>query len=179
MGGHTDVPPDPSHLRGDGTTSLAAWTPQNLPQAPLGTSSQAEPISSRGLGQSCPHPVVPECHLSRWYLRAISGFTFVKYLYIEVSDRHLAQLNLQAFHCAIQNIPPFFWTYFPLGLENWHTGQKNTALPCFSSKPSRWYWIRSKRYLRSINDSIFPLFNESNHKICSTFCQLDTQHLSL
>jgi len=39
------------------------------------------------------------------------------------------QLNLQAFHLGIQNIPPFFWEYLFLGLLASHKGQWNTHLP--------------------------------------------------
>ncbi len=76
-----------------------------------------------GFGQSWRLPVVPEFHLSLWYLLDISGLIFSRYRYIEVIGKHFIQLNLQAFHWGIQNIPPFFWTYFPCGLENWQRGQ--------------------------------------------------------
>ena len=60
MGGYDAVPFNASYSRGDGDSTNAAGTAENLPQTPVETPVRALSLLSLGLGQSCPLPVVPE-----------------------------------------------------------------------------------------------------------------------
>ena len=60
MGGNDAFPFNASHSRRNGDSTNAAGTAKNPPQAPVETPGRALSLLSLGLGQSCPHPVVPE-----------------------------------------------------------------------------------------------------------------------